>query len=72
MVEDDAAIIVENCRQKRWNFVTKQFEDLGVVRCPDGQLPDGPVCPKCGGERAGMTDILCGEWVHVDVKWVKE
>ncbi len=72
MVEDESAIIVENNRQYRWNYETKQFEDLGVVRCPDDQLPEGPVCPKCGCERVGMRDALSTEWLHTQVVWVKE
>jgi len=32
-------------------------------RCPDGLLPDGPVCPRCGGHR-GPSGIDGGTWVH--------
>lgn len=32
--------------------------------CADGQLPDGPVCPKCGGVRA-PSGVDGGTWVHI-------
>lgn len=32
--------------------------------CPDGLLPDGDRCPKCGGPRA-PSGIGGGTWVHV-------
>jgi hypothetical protein len=31
--------------------------------CPDGLLPDGEVCPRCGGRR-GPSGIGGGTWVH--------
>jgi hypothetical protein len=31
--------------------------------CPDALLPDGPVCPRCGGHR-GPSGIDGGSWVH--------
>lgn len=31
--------------------------------CADGQLPDGPVCPACGKERA-PSGVDGGSWVH--------
>lgn len=34
-------------------------------RCPDGLLPDGPVCPRCGRNRA-PSGIDGGTWVHFD------
>lgn len=33
-------------------------------KCQDGALPDGPTCPKCGGERA-PSGVGGGSWVHV-------
>lgn len=33
------------------------------MNCPDGLLPDGPICPKCGGVR-GPSGIGGGTWVH--------
>lgn len=33
------------------------------ARCPDGVLPDGPVCPRCGGRR-GPSGVGGGTWVH--------
>ena len=72
VAETDAAVIVENGRQLQWCFKTKMFVDLGIVRCLDDQIPDGPVCPKCGGERVCIKDGFASEWVHTDVKWVKE
>jgi hypothetical protein len=32
-------------------------------RCADAQLPDGPVCPACGGPRA-PSGVDGGSWVH--------
>lgn len=32
--------------------------------CEDGLLPDGPKCPRCGGERA-PSGVDGGSWVHV-------
>ena len=31
--------------------------------CPNGLLPDGPECPRCGGER-GPSGVDGGSWVH--------
>lgn len=31
--------------------------------CPDALLPDGPVCPRCGGPRA-PSGVGGGSWVH--------
>ncbi len=33
-------------------------------RCPDGLLPDGESCPRCGGPRA-PSGVGGGTWVHV-------
>lgn len=33
--------------------------------CPDGLLPDGPKCPRCGGNRA-PSGVGGGTWVHFD------
>ncbi len=33
--------------------------------CPDGLLPDGPICPRCGKNRA-PSGIGGGTWVHWD------
>jgi hypothetical protein len=32
-------------------------------KCPDGLLPDGPVCPRCGGNR-GPSGVDGGTWIH--------
>jgi hypothetical protein len=32
--------------------------------CPDGVLPDGPMCPLCGGKR-GPSGVDGGSWVHI-------
>lgn len=32
-------------------------------KCPDGLLPDGPTCPRCGGKR-GPSGVDGGTWVH--------
>lgn len=32
-------------------------------RCPEALLPDGPTCPRCGGERAA-SGAGGGSWVH--------
>ena len=37
----------------------------GLVSCPDELLPDGPICPRCGGERAA-SGCGGGSWVHFD------
>ena len=34
------------------------------MSCKDGQLPDGPICPVCGGERL-PSGIGGGTWVHI-------
>lgn len=39
-------------------------ESLEVNKCPDGLLPDGNKCPRCGGNR-GTSGIGGGTWVHV-------
>ena len=31
--------------------------------CPNALLPDGPVCPRCGGRR-GPSGVDGGSWVH--------
>jgi hypothetical protein len=33
------------------------------TKCPDGLLPDGETCPRCGGNR-GPSGIDGGTWVH--------
>ena len=38
-------------------------EEIAAGRCPDGLLPDGPVCPACGEERAA-SGVDGGTWVH--------
>jgi hypothetical protein len=38
-----------------------------VANCPDAQLPDGDVCPRCGGPRA-PSGIDGGSWVHVSTR----
>ena len=32
-------------------------------KCPNGLTPDGPVCPRCGGNR-GPSGVDGGSWVH--------
>lgn len=32
--------------------------------CPDALLPDGEICPRCGGKRA-PSGVGGGSWVHV-------
>jgi len=32
-------------------------------QCPDGLLPDGEICPDCGGRR-GPSGVDGGTWVH--------
>jgi len=34
------------------------------MTCKDGQIPDGPICPVCGGKR-GPSGIGGGTWVHI-------
>lgn len=34
-----------------------------VKPCPDGLLPDGEKCPRCGGSRA-PSGVNRGTWVH--------
>lgn len=36
---------------------------MNSERCPDALLPDGPVCPRCGGNRA-PSGVDGGSWVH--------
>ena len=33
-------------------------------QCPNGLLPDGPICPKCG-EKRGPSGVDGGSWIHV-------
>jgi len=35
------------------------------AKCPDGLLPDGECCPRCGGRRA-PSGIDGGTWVHFE------
>lgn len=39
------------------------FQEIEAEKCPDALLPDGPVCPRCGGERA-PSGVDGGSWVH--------
>ena len=34
-----------------------------MEQCPNGLTPDGPVCPRCGGDRA-PSGVDGGSWVH--------
>lgn len=34
-----------------------------ALKCPDGLLPDGETCPRCGGHRA-PSGVDGGSWVH--------
>jgi len=34
-----------------------------AAECPNALLPDGPVCPRCGGRR-GPSGVDGGSWVH--------
>lgn len=36
---------------------------MGGRECPNALLPDGPVCPRCGGKRA-PSGVDGGSWVH--------
>lgn len=36
---------------------------LDATDCPNALLPDGPVCPRCGGRR-GPSGVDGGSWVH--------
>jgi hypothetical protein len=65
-------------REDNWKAYGDQFvadahaalsAALGV-RCPDALLPDGPKCPRCGGERA-PPGVDGGSWVHYQPKEVK-
>lgn len=38
-------------------------EEVEPKKCQDGLLPDGPVCPACGGRR-GPSGVDRGTWVH--------
>lgn len=49
-----------------WEYKQQKFE-FQQQKCKDGQLPDGPVCPSCGGERA-PSGIDGGSWVHYTKK----
>lgn len=37
------------------------------MNCPDALLPDGEVCPRCGGPRA-PSGVGGGSWVHVSTR----
>lgn len=37
--------------------------ETGENDCPDGLLPDGNICPRCG-KRRGPSGIAGGTWVH--------
>lgn len=37
--------------------------DPPETKCPDGLLPDGENCPRCG-ERRGPSGVDGGSWVH--------
>ncbi len=42
------------------------MDELPVLdKCQDGLLPDGPVCPRCGGNRA-PSGVDRGTWVHFE------
>lgn len=38
---------------------------MNSERCPDALLPDGPTCPRCGGNRA-PSGVDGGSWVHYE------
>lgn len=40
-----------------------EYQSSGSTQCPDGLLPDGDVCPRCGGNRA-PSGVNGGSWVH--------
>ncbi len=35
-----------------------------IEKCPDALLPDGDICPRCGGPR-GPSGVDGGSWVHI-------
>lgn len=39
----------------------------GEGECPNGLLPDGPTCPRCGGKRA-PSGVDGGSWVHFEAE----
>lgn len=41
-----------------------EAEKIIQDRCPNALLPDGPICPACGGERA-PSGCDGGSWVHL-------
>ena len=40
---------------------------IACAPCPEGILPDGPVCPRCGKAR-GPSGVGGGTWVHAPAK----
>lgn len=57
-------------KETRMKYVCRKlgYEPKGIVAaskniCPDGLLPDGVVCPRCG-KRRGPSGINGGTWVH--------
>jgi hypothetical protein len=43
------------------------MDNTSNTKCPDGELPDGPVCPKCGEPRL-PSGVDGGTWVHFPIK----
>ncbi len=47
-----------------WKSVEVVDEGIDATeKCPNALLPDGPVCPRCGGRR-GPSGVDGGSWVH--------
>lgn len=49
---------------KQPEALAQQERDREDAPCPDGLLPDGEICPRCGGKR-GPSGIDGGSWVHI-------
>lgn len=48
------------------NTPEKNLENRGrSLSCKNGLLPDGPICPKCGKQRA-PSGVDGGSWVHYE------
>lgn len=56
-------------KETRMSYVCRKlgYKPKGIAAekdiCPDGLLPDGAVCPRCG-KRRGASGVDRGTWVH--------
>lgn len=56
-------------KETRMNYVVRKLNYVanGITAvkniCPDGLLPDGPICPRCD-KRRGPSGVDRGTWVH--------